>query len=457
MKNKKILILIIFFLSAFKMNVDAQIQNVIVENYYVSDTSDATDSTNYLDVPAYPTPFLPAGFKTYRVYVQLDSGYRIKKIYGTPNHPWKIMSTDIFFNNIDRASTGYFGYNINKSWFFGNPTIALDSWVTLGECGKVGSVLQKAVLKTEDTNGSLIGGITHNNGGTAHIPTGLIINNDPFAGIPVDTADGMIPDTTTYASFLNAGFGVVEMGRDTTVFGDTVVGSKFISTNAYLQQNTGVMGASDTSNKVLVAQLTTQGNLSFELNLQLISPTGASLNFVAVNQGPATTGDTAVSGVLKYPPACGCKDPNFLEYNANYSCSVPDSCHTRIVFGCMDTLACNYDPHANFHIQYLCCYPGNCNNRDIALVCPSISGDGGLHIYPNPAHDQMTLHFSAGTNNEVRYEIYNLFSLKVIEKDLGIRNGSIDEIVDVSDLTPGSYYVRIYAGSNIQSTTFMKQ
>ncbi|MGZ4057329.1 MAG: T9SS type A sorting domain-containing protein, partial [Bacteroidia bacterium] len=190
---------------------------------------------------------------------------------------------------------------------------------------------------------------------------------------------------------------------------------------------------------------------------QLISPTGASLNFVAVNQGPATTGDTAVSGVLKYPPACGCKDPNFLEYNANYSCSVPDSCHTRIVFGCMDTLACNYDPHANFHIQYLCCYPGNCNNRDIALVCPSISGDGGLHIYPNPAHDQMTLHFSAGTNNEVRYEIYNLFSLKVIEKDLGIRNGSIDEIVDVSDLTPGSYYVRIYAGSNIQSTTFMKQ
>jgi len=38
-------------------------------------------------------------------------------------------------------------------------------------------------------------------------------------------------------------------------------------------------------------------------------------------------------------------------------------------------MACNYDPNANFNIPELCCYPGLCGDRDIAVVCPQLSSE----------------------------------------------------------------------------------
>src|ERR1035437_9615206 len=64
-------------------------------------------------------------------FIDLKPGYKLKKIYGDANHALKISSSANFYNNIDRPSA-YFGYLINKSWFPSNPTIALDSWLTLG-------------------------------------------------------------------------------------------------------------------------------------------------------------------------------------------------------------------------------------------------------------------------------------------------------------------------------------
>jgi hypothetical protein len=123
----------------------------------------------------------------------------------------------------------------------------------------------------------------------------------------------------------------------------------------------------------------------------------------------------------------------------------------------MDPLSCNYDPNANYNIPSLCCYPGNCNDRDITLVCPDISGGTAFHLFPNPAHDGITLQFSAGTNNAVRYTVYDAYGLIAIDKDLGTLTGSVTEQVDISGLQEGLYLVRVFEGNNIESATFMKQ
>ena len=449
----------LFILLLFIVSAKAQIQNVIVEKYYVSDTLDATDSANFVMDPTYLTPILPVGSITYRVYVQLDSGYKLKKIYGTPCNPLKIESSANFFNNIGRPSA-YFGYLLNKSWFGSNPTLALDSWLTLGLCARnsTSTIRYRGVLKSEDSDGSIIGG-TNNGGGTAGIVGGIVRNNDVTAGIPVDTADGMEINTSTFTPPFSTGI-LDGTPADTTVFGNTNIGSHFISTNAYLQETSGVSGDSLLGNKILVAQLTTTGTITFDLNLELIDPTGASVNVVSNDCGVPATGDTVVSGLLHYPPippVCGCTDPHFLEYNGSAPCSDSTKCLTRIVFGCMDTLACNYDPHANYNIQYLCCYPGSCADRDISLVCPSIASDGGFQLYPNPASSQITLQFSSGNNNETKYSIFDSYGTSVLEKDLGIRSGSILEQIDISNFHPGIYFVRLFIGTAVESTTFMKQ
>ncbi len=432
----------------------AQIRDLIVEKYYISDSLDATDSTNFLADPTYPTKTLLRNSNTYRVYVQIDSGYKIHKIYGTVNHPLKLISTANFFNNIDRPDE-YFGYLIKKQYFSNNPTFALDSWLTLGLCAKSNTMNYVGVTKSDDHDGSFL---ATNGGGTSGIANGILNNIDASTGIPLDSADGMIPTTDVYLAWVDNGIKDA-FNVDTTVLGSVNVGSRFVSTNGYLQMNTGVSGDSITGHKVLVAQLTTQGELTLELNIELIYTNGTGihyLNFVANNNGLPTTGDTLVNTILKYPPLCGCKDPNYLEYNATYGCANQDSCIHKIVFGCMDTSACNYDPHVNFNIQSLCCYPGKCNDRDISLVCPSLSLDNGFSLYPNPAIEQLTLQISAGNSQPVKYEIYDSFGTLVLQKDLGVLSGVVIEEVEISNLHVGLYLVRVYEGTATQSKTFMK-
>ena len=56
----------------------AQIEQLIMETYYISDANDATDTIGGQ---------LEEGSTTYRIYVDLLPGSRLLSIYGDENHP----------------------------------------------------------------------------------------------------------------------------------------------------------------------------------------------------------------------------------------------------------------------------------------------------------------------------------------------------------------------------------
>lgn len=411
MKTNPFIALIIFIVSVFYfLPTMAQIENLIVETYYISDSLDATDSTQGRTIEP--------GSVTYRIYLDLAPGSKIKKIYGDQNHPLIISSTENFYNNIDRPNA-YFGYLINRNWFSGNPTIGLDSWLTLGIAARLSSAFYYGVLKPNDTDGSFIGG-NNNQGGTSGIPGGILINNDPEAGIPITANDGYMPGTAPSGQWFDYGFYDASLGHDTTVFGSLNTGKEFNSRIAVLQQGDGIMGKTS-ENIVLVAQLTTKGQLSFELNVQIEEADGTIVHYVADDSVLINTTVPLyierLSPYLKYPPVCGCTDTDYLEYSAAYACSNNDSCKTLIVFGCMDTLACNYNPLANYNIKNLCCYPGYCADRDIELVCPSLK-NVRLMVAPNPADDYLSWNLTGAEETEGLLSIYNVSGRKMFQAEL---------------------------------------
>ena len=301
---KKIFILLVALFAVATLNAQTSIKKVIVENYYVSDANDATDTTGGK---------LPLGSTTYRVYIKMKPGCQLLKLYGDDKHALTFSSTDFFFNNIDRGKT--FGKDFIKS-NYSNNTAALDTWLTLGQTTKTTSNTNFGILKSQDNNGSFIGG-ANNDGGSAIIPGGLLTNNDATTGIPLTTADGM--DTMSNVPNNWSDNGIIDLisGVDSTIFGSAKPGKEFISNNAYLQ-NSGVSGVISDSNEVLVAQLTTNGDISFELNVEVKETDGTITKYVATG---IDTLDEKVSPWLKYPPSCGCMDPNYLEYSSNYLCS----------------------------------------------------------------------------------------------------------------------------------------
>ena len=438
---KKIIILSAILLTCSALRAQNSIKNVIVETYYISDGNDATDTLG---------GFLEAGSKTYRVYIQLQPGCKLQKIYGDNNHALIIKSTENFFNNLDRGKS--FAKDINKSSYQNN-TAALDTWFTLGQTTKTSGKTYFGILKSDDADDSFIGGL-NNDGGSSAISGGLLTNNDPAAGIPVTISDGMSSMTDIPNNWFDNGFFDLVTGIDSTIFGSVKIGREFISHTAYLQ-NSGVMGVIPESNTILVAQLTTKGDISFDLNIEVKEVDGTITKYVSSGKD---TLNEKFNPYLKYPPECGCLDPAYMEYNDHYACNNPDSCKTRIVLGCMDPNACNYDPNANYNVQSLCCYPGMCADRDISLVCPNLGVEyrTKIKLYPNPAHDEIKLEAELKDNAVTKFVVYNSFGNIELERNLGLSSGVINHNIDLSNLTPGIYLIRFYTDNSVVSDTFIK-
>jgi hypothetical protein len=237
-------------------SVHAQgLENIIVETYYISSPGDATDTIG---------GNLPAGSTTYRIYADMLPGYKLKAIYGSPDHLLRLATTTSFFNNKDRGTQTGDAINFNK---LNENTLALDSWLTIGIAAK----LHLGVLKAEDPDGSQVGGV-HNDGGSAAISGGLLVNADGNAGIPLTTSDGLVAGATPAITTL--GFDLAAFENNTT--------TAFTATNGIIFCLEGIKGPTN-ANQVLLAQLTTNGTLTFELNLQLESPDGVTEYYVARN------------------------------------------------------------------------------------------------------------------------------------------------------------------------------
>jgi hypothetical protein len=430
----------------FHLNGNAQLQKVIVEKYYISDVNDATDTLG---------GGINIGSTTYRIYVDLAPGSLLKKIYGDANHPFSIQSTAPFFNHESDGQTFAKDYVKNR---YLEGTVALDSWLTLGQTTKTQSAKTYfGVLKNQDVDGSFIGG-ANNDGGSELISNGLLSNNDPMAGIPLTQADGMdtmvaVPTTWTH-------FGVLDFttGNDSTIFGSLQSSNEFTSSDFFLA-NTGVSGVVSDSNQILVAQLTTIGDLTFQLNIEVDVWNGSSMETIRY----VSSNDTILSGevfnpYLIYPSTCGCNNSDYLEFDQYVTCLEPGACITPVIIGCMDSMACNFDPAVNVNVSNLCCYPGKCNNRDIAIVCPALRGENfEFLVYPNPSSEEFFLDVYSGMANEaIQVTVFNTFGVKVYENAFEPSSILTGELLELSTVEKGLYHIQVQIGEQVQTQLLFK-
>ena len=443
----KTFLLTLFFACFAWYNASAQLEKVIVEKYYVSDSNDFTDTSGGI---------VSIGSTTYRIYIDLAPGSILKKIYGDPNHPFEITSTEVFFNNILDGKS--FGKDLTKVSLSEN-TVALDSWITLGQVPKKqGTKTYYGILKNQDDDGSFIGGI-NNDGGSSLIATGLLINNDPSCGIPLIVSDGIDTMTVTPSSWSEVGVVDFTSGNDSTIFGSLVPKKEFISTGFSLS-NSGVTGVNLDSNQIIIAQLTTKGDLSFKLNLeieQLINGLPTLVKYVA--KDTLLVAGEIFNPFLSYPQSCGCDDPDFLEYSSSFVCYLEGSCLTLVKIGCMDTLACNYDPAVNINVEELCCYPGFCADRNIEEVCPSLMGnDFDVNLYPNPTSGDITMNLISGNACNWNYEVYNTYGSVKLSGSFTTTQSELNVVLplDLSNIDLGMYRLKVSNGDLSKHKLFIK-
>jgi hypothetical protein len=435
-------LLVLFLLLA--VNGFSQLERIIVETYYVSDENDATDVFGGGIAP---------GTTTYRIYADLVPGSTLKAMYGDALHPFHMSSTQPFFNHATDGQS--FANNFIRARYE-EGTVALDTWLTLGQTARQGPMSFYGILKEQDNNGSFVGGV-NNDGGSEGVSSGLLINQTANMGLPLTVADGMDTLSIAPTGWFNSGLLDFVTGNDTTMFGSIEPRTEFFSTS-FVLSNSGVQGLVADSNQIIIAQLTTSGELSFLLNLEveyLENGEVQTTRYVGTNE---TSGPNEVfNPFLSFPFACGCTDANYLEFDAAAVCNLPGACATPIVLGCTDSLACNFDPLANFSTPNACCYVGWCNERNIEQVCPHLKGESfDFSVFPNPTSDVLTLNVISGFDTYIHYYVYNSYG--TLEKENRVEETPLNfvESIPVSDLVPGVYQIKVKTSKGEQYQLFVK-
>ena len=209
------------------------LENIIVEKYYVSDSTDYNDSIKGI---------LPEGSITYRIYVDMKPDYKLLSVYGNEKHELSIKTSTKFFNNTYCGA--FTGFNIDAKKI-NYTTIALDTYITLGAASR----LHTGILLSEDNDGSILkrNSLNHSDGLT----------------------DGVLPNFKIF----NLDLSFFNNNKDAAVF----------STNNGAWAALGGVKGPTVENRVLIAQLTTNGKLSFNVCVQIGKPDGGYLKFVSNN------------------------------------------------------------------------------------------------------------------------------------------------------------------------------
>jgi hypothetical protein len=209
------------------------LEGIIIEPYYLHSGNECKDDTALS---------LAGGNVTYRVFLDLAPQYKLQAIYGIEKHPFVIKTTTSFYDNIDYGSK--VGIDISEE-NLNNCNMAFDTWLTLGAASKS----NLGVLKEEDSNGSVLF----------------------YDGLR--NQDGMAPSEN---------MPVFEYYVKDYTFDNTLGSAAFRLNDAVIAVKKGISGLSG-ENRVLIAQITTDGAVSLTMNVQVITPDAKVIRYVAEN------------------------------------------------------------------------------------------------------------------------------------------------------------------------------
>ena len=279
---KKHFIALACFLSTAFAFAQNGLENIVVETYYVSNAADQTGSNNG------GGGALPSGSVTYRIYADLLPGYKVQAMYGVAGHSLVFNTSTSFFNNEDRGSHKP---NWTRSQANDN-SVNLDSYLTIGGA----STDQLGILKSED----VAGGMTPSD-------ATMLQNSTAAMGFAISGASGRDGYTTGTVPTLNF-VGITEPINALNNTNSAGFNS-FTTSNGSIAVLGGFQGPT-ANNRVLLAQITTNGIFHYEINLQIGTPSSGVQNFVAASPVGAEISLGSLSGTLGVTSATEPGTPN---------------------------------------------------------------------------------------------------------------------------------------------------
>ena len=439
---------IILFFTLVSIQLSAQgLDSIIVERYYKSNLADSLNSVGVL----------PVGSVTYRIFVDMKPGYKFQAAYGNSDHELRMETTTGFFNNEDRGAVSP-TYTKNQAKL---NTVMLDSWISVG-AGCTGNF---GVLKSED-----------NGVNTVVNSDGILQNNDPLAGIPLTSQDGLmagVPQPVT----------MVGIDNEVSVLDATsMVGNVFSTTNGAWSALSGAVGPTPT-NRLLIAQITTNGIFSFKINIQIKDTVNNMVEqYVSSNPVGNEHTDPTLTFISNKAPEVNITSPQNgsvftagMPLNIKASANDTDGSITKVEFY-LNGVKIGEDLTAPYQITWLGIAGidtltavatdnmGTKTTSDSVMIYMSPVAvnqinktSSNIRVYPNPSKDELMLEISSEKGyKSCGYTIYDMLGNEVVHHEIGTTTINTIDKIDISMLSKGTYLMKFTADTQNIMQIFIK-
>lgn len=409
----------------------AGFEGIIVESYYVADANDAADTDGGAN--------LADGARTYRVFADLLDGYRLQTVGGFENHPLTFNTTTTFFYNEDRGEA--WGTDIPSNRLDQN-TVAIDSWLTIGAA----SDAHWGVLRFEDPDGSIIGGV-NNDGGSEGVTGGLLVST-ASEGPALTVSDGLYTAAEPVPATPSA------LGETPTIFNEAN-GATYSSQDfaCGVLNDFGGVSSPLPGNKVLLGQFTTDGEFSFCLNLYVKIPTelvcpSLDCHLELVFYADLLEADTAGAGVsgdnkFTHPSLC------FNSATAVFDCQGIASGSALVGTPCDDG---NPETTNDVWNAACDCVGGGGTGIDEAASLAALIG-----VEPNPTTDLLRLSLYELDGEKVSFDLVDATGRSVLFRELGSLSGQWKGTLDLGAFEHGMYLLRFQVGDRFHTERIIKQ
>ncbi|MEY2763877.1 MAG: hypothetical protein RLZZ205_301 [Bacteroidota bacterium] len=250
----KVLLQLLFILysSAILSQNFEGLEGVYVEHYYQSNEKDNQGGNLSGE--------LKTGSKTYRIYLDLAPGYRFQAAYGTSQHPLTFHANAPFFNH---AGIGNTYPNVIPERSLSKNVTLLDSWFSVGAAAEN----LMGIPKKFDLDDNRIASKFEKN---------YLTNNTKWMDYALTERDGM--RTVAKLPVANL-FQLDSVAKNLMMI--TRSNHLEIDNGAWACLGKGSVGIDSLgTNYVLIAQLTTLGELEYNLNVMIGTPQGKSIKYV---------------------------------------------------------------------------------------------------------------------------------------------------------------------------------
>ncbi|MFM7104272.1 MAG: hypothetical protein ACKOW8_02040 [Flavobacteriales bacterium] len=231
------------------------LEGILLEKFYEVNEKDR--SVQHL------SGVIDEGAITWRIFLDLEPGYRFQAAYGTTEHPLELNSTAVIYNH-----NGYGNYcpNVIMEKFFHQDILFLDSWFSTGAATET----QLAIPRGYDIDRQ------HD---FIRFEKGFLENDLGDGNGKLAMRDGMDDaETMVFPTFYHMDEAQKQMM--TTAVSNHVV----IEDGAWAAMGKGALGLDSLGrNHLLIAQITPAGDLECKLNIMIGTPDGKSLRYVYAN------------------------------------------------------------------------------------------------------------------------------------------------------------------------------